>query len=407
MEQVTLFKDQQTGLNFAADIGEVTPVSWQPPTSLTFEEWTAIGNTLQQVGASLNWWIGDWLNYGEHKWGEMYAQATEITHLAAETLMTAKWVAGSVNSSIRIEKLSWTHHRYVAHLPPAEQAEWLELAAANGWRSKQLRDAIKAGAQLPIIPELPKTQPHTNGNGYHADDADDVPFSTLPEVQEEKVRESEWADSFKTCKTCGKLYDASAISYCPYCNLSVSARIDHARTEQTLRLAAANHAVSDDPNYDGDEWYTPADYIEAARQLMGGIDLDPASCEAAQENVRAEYFYTKQDNGLTMPWFGCVWLNPPYSTPLIRHFVAKLIGEHEAGNITEAVILTNNSSDTAWFHDLLSRYPACFTRGRVQFWRPDHEDFGARQGQTLFYLGANVEAFRQIFGQFGQVVGRL
>ena len=79
MNQVTLYHDKQTGLDFAADLGEVTPVSWQPPTELTFEEWTAIGNTLQQVGASLNWWIGDWLNYGERKWGEMYAQAVEVT----------------------------------------------------------------------------------------------------------------------------------------------------------------------------------------------------------------------------------------------------------------------------------------------------------------------------------------
>jgi phage N-6-adenine-methyltransferase len=174
-----------------------------------------------------------------------------------------------------------------------------------------------------------------------------------------------------------------------------------------LRLAAANHVVSDDPDYDGDEWYTPADYIEAARCVMGGIDLDPASCDAAQETIQAGTYYTKQDDGLAMPWSGRVWLNPPYSTPLIRHFVSKLIEEYYSGNVTEAVILTNNSSDTGWFHDLLSRYPACFTRGRVQFWRPNHDDFGARQGQTLFYLGSNVTAFRDTFSQFGQVVGRL
>ena len=174
-----------------------------------------------------------------------------------------------------------------------------------------------------------------------------------------------------------------------------------------LRLAAANHAVSDDPDYDGDEWYTPAEYIEAARFVMNGIDLDPASCDAAQETVQAQAYYTKQDNGLAMPWMGRVWLNPPYSTPAIRHFVSKLIDEYDNGNVTEAVILTNNSSDTGWFHDLLSRFPACFTRGRVQFWRPNHDDFGARQGQTLFYLGENVELFKQTFGQFGQVVGRL
>ena len=180
-----------------------------------------------------------------------------------------------------------------------------------------------------------------------------------------------------------------------------------ARDVSPLRLAASNHVISDDPNYDGDEWYTPSEYIEAARTVMGGIDLDPASCDVAQEVVQAAAYYTKQDNGLAMPWMGSVWLNPPYSMPLIRQFVTKLIDQYEGGNVTEAVILTNNSSDTAWFHDLLSRYPACFTRGRVQFWRADHETFGARQGQTLFYLGSNTAEFVKMFSQFGQVVSRV
>lgn len=174
-----------------------------------------------------------------------------------------------------------------------------------------------------------------------------------------------------------------------------------------LPLTAANHAVSADPDYDGDEWYTPTEYIEAARQLMGGIDLDPASSAEAQEIVKAGAYFTKRDDGLSQPWMGCVWLNPPYSTPAIKFFVAKLISEYQIGNVTEAVILTNNSSDTAWFHDLLSRFPACFTRGRVQFWRANHETFGARQGQTLFYLGDNLTGFRDVFSVFGAVVVRV
>lgn len=174
--------------------------------------------------------------------------------------------------------------------------------------------------------------------------------------------------------------------------------------EKAYPLTASNHAVSLDPDYDGDEWYTPVEYIEAARTVLGEIDLDPASCEAANETVQAARFFSKEDDALTQAWHGRIWLNPPYSRPLINHFVAKLISEYETGNVTEAVILTNNSSDTGWFHDLLSRYPACFTRGRVQFWRPDADVFGARQGQTLFYLGDDFEAFRFAFSGFGQVV---
>jgi phage N-6-adenine-methyltransferase len=170
-----------------------------------------------------------------------------------------------------------------------------------------------------------------------------------------------------------------------------------------LRLAKG--IVSDNPDYDGDEWYTPIEYLEAAREVMGGIDLDPASCEAAQQNVKAERIYTQGDDSLRdeIEWYGRVWLNPPYSTTLMKRFVAKLIAQYEAGNVTEAVILTNNTTDTAWFHDLFSRYPACFTRGRVQFWRPDSTAHGARQGQTLFYLGDNFVTFRNVFSEFGLV----
>ena len=180
-------------------------------------------------------------------------------------------------------------------------------------------------------------------------------------------------------------------------------------TSREYPLAAANHAISADPDYDGDEWYTPKDYIEAARTVMGEITVDPASTQEAQEIIRAKVFYTKEDDSLRdgCAWNGCVWLNPPYSTPLINRFVTKLINEYDAGNVTQAIILTNNSSDTKWFHDLLSQFPACFTRGRVQFWRPDNSTFGARQGQTLFYLGDNISSFVSIFSSVGKVVATI
>jgi len=167
-----------------------------------------------------------------------------------------------------------------------------------------------------------------------------------------------------------------------------------------------NHAISDDPDYDGDEWFTPAEYIDAARQVMGGIDLDPACNDAAAAIVGAGVHYNKEDNGLSRPWFGRVWLNPPYSMPLIKDFVMTAIDEYESGRVAEAVILTNNSSDTAWFQSLLAMYPACFTRGRIQFWRPGQTTFAARQGQVFFYLGEKQDLFAEVFGQFGLVVRR-
>ena len=46
------------------------------------------------------------------------------------------------------------------------------------------------------------------------------------------------------------------------------------------------------------EWYTPTQYVEAARRVLGGIDLDPASCEVANATVKATRYLTKDDDGL-------------------------------------------------------------------------------------------------------------
>jgi hypothetical protein len=78
------------------------------------------------------------------------------------------------------------------------------------------------------------------------------------------------------------------------------------------------------------EWYSPRAFTEAAHEVMGGIDLDPASSAIANTVVRAERFYTETDDGLTKPWEGRIWLNPP--TPP-RAWWERLVATytHEAG----------------------------------------------------------------------------
>jgi hypothetical protein len=68
------------------------------------------------------------------------------------------------------------------------------------------------------------------------------------------------------------------------------------------------------PHHSSDsvEHFTPVDIVERARQLMGLIDLDPASTKACNaERIHAKRYYTKEDNGLTKRWSGRVFLNPP------------------------------------------------------------------------------------------------
>lgn len=170
----------------------------------------------------------------------------------------------------------------------------------------------------------------------------------------------------------------------------------------SLGKAVSNHHISDD-SFD---WYSPVECVNSARSLMGSIDIDPASSELAQEKIQAEKYFTAKTDGLTKTWKGNVWLNPPYSMPEIELFVEKVINEYAAGNVKQAIVLTNNSTDTKWFH-LLAQYPFCLTSGRLQFWNGAGEILAARQGQAIFYLGNKIQEFKKEFSQYGIVVGRL
>jgi ParB family chromosome partitioning protein len=180
------------------------------------------------------------------------------------------------------------------------------------------------------------------------------------------------------------------------------------RREDAIRCLDADAELARPPrvvhNSGEQEWYTPPAVIEAARAVMGAIDLDPASCPKANEVVGATTFYTAQDDGLGQPWAGRVWLNPPYAQPLIAKFGDKLVEELRVGGIVEALVLVNNATETGWFQQLLELAAGiCFPRGRVHFWHPDRDGDGALQGQAILYFGAGVAGFCAEFQRFGYV----
>lgn len=153
------------------------------------------------------------------------------------------------------------------------------------------------------------------------------------------------------------------------------------------------------------EWYTPAKYIEAARTVMTEIDMDPASSVKANQVVKAQRFFTIDDDGLAKDWAGRVWLNPPYGG-LSGPFTAKLIEEYEAGAVLEAILLVNaNSTDTAWFAPLWD-HVLCFTDHRIDFQSPTGAKNNSTHGSVFVYLGRDCPRFFEHFGQFGAVVSR-
>jgi phage N-6-adenine-methyltransferase len=152
------------------------------------------------------------------------------------------------------------------------------------------------------------------------------------------------------------------------------------------------------------EWYTPAKYIELARGVLGQIDLDPASSDLAQATVKATSYFTAADNGLTQEWHGRVWLNPPYSQPEIAQFIEKLVDEYRAGRVSAAILLTNNSTETAWFQSAAYQCAAlAFPAERIRFLSPAGEMGAPLQGQSFFYFGPDAGRFASLFASEGRV----
>lgn len=146
-----------------------------------------------------------------------------------------------------------------------------------------------------------------------------------------------------------------------------------------------------------DEWYTPTHVLLLVREVLGTIDLDPASCEIANERVQATKYFTASDNGLTKEWNGKVWCNPPYSAALIKKFTAKLVEEYNKGNTTEAIILTNSGTDTLWNQPLTAGVQV-YTLGRISFLLPDGSEKGkGGRGQCFTYFGNNPQKFIEVF----------
>ena len=156
------------------------------------------------------------------------------------------------------------------------------------------------------------------------------------------------------------------------------------------------------------EWYTPAHIVEAARQTMGGIDLDPASSEIANQLVKATRFITIEENGITANWGDAqrVWINPPYSQPAIKQFAKKTLCHLDAwwDSDRQAIWLSNNGTETEYGNLILSHAKSvCFPRRRIKFLDGDLHPVGTPlQGQMIVAIGKiDTEEFKLNFEKIG------
>lgn len=163
------------------------------------------------------------------------------------------------------------------------------------------------------------------------------------------------------------------------------------------------------------EWYTPAEYVEAARATMGCIDVDPASCDVAQRTVKAARYYTAESDGLKQLWHGNVFLNPPGGEnnegSLVAQFWRKAMLEWQHARLKQLVYVGYALEQLATLQNVAAGFTPldcsiCVPRKRIRFTpavgtagSPTHANF-------ICYLGPHADRFGENFNQFGRVVLR-
>lgn len=194
------------------------------------------------------------------------------------------------------------------------------------------------------------------------------------------------------------------------------------------------------------EYYTDPRIVEAAREVMGGIDLDPASCKYANDNfVKARCYYSLRQeddsacigvDGLSHHWFGKLFLNHPFSKgekacvenckkkrcdPVYKDYpekqrptgwrgfcikedipgnsdwINRLIDEYDDKSIDQACSVAYNVASETWFQPLI-KHPICFLYPRTNYYLADGTKTRQNtKGSVVTYLGDNVAVFKYVF----------
>src|SRR5579864_5577058 len=75
---------------------KITPFGLKVVGNPTYEEWVECGRKLKLSRESIHFWIGDWLLYGEQRWGDKYALGEKLTGFSYQTLANDKSTAAAI-----------------------------------------------------------------------------------------------------------------------------------------------------------------------------------------------------------------------------------------------------------------------------------------------------------------------
>lgn len=173
------------------------------------------------------------------------------------------------------------------------------------------------------------------------------------------------------------------------------------------------------------KWVTPPWLVTMIREVLGNIDLDPASSEFANQYVRANRFFTEEDDGLMKDWTGgSIYVNPPggrttadsihgYAT-LPQLFWDKLMDQHlNSPSFIHAIFMVFNIEMLQTSQNKQSpsviEFPFCIPAKRVKFIDPDSgmESKNPTHANAIIYVPGNVNnmlKFEKVFNDIGRTV---
>lgn len=129
-----------------------------------------------------------------------------------------------------------------------------------------------------------------------------------------------------------------------------------------------------------DEWYTPKYVFDA---LGSRFDLDVAHPHGRATNVPCDGYLSQVHDGLSAPWFGFVWMNPPFGgRNALEPWLAKFF-DHGNG-----IALTPDRTSAPWFRAAWGRADLVLFMPKVRFIRPDgSEGKSPSTGTALWAAG--------------------
>lgn len=148
------------------------------------------------------------------------------------------------------------------------------------------------------------------------------------------------------------------------------------------------------------EHYTPKPIIEAARAWMGAIDLDPASCEAAQRRVRATRWFSRKTaglGGLGVAWRN--WSGDDDAMPAQKVFLNPPGGGLKV--IASSVKKVGDDSDTAMYKRIVAQRYGTKSH-MVAWWLKACDEITHGNVRQMTFVGFSLELLQMAQGFHGR-----